>query len=150
MMKKVTILIILFWPVIGCAFEDPHQLSHIFRQNHRGLTAPVCLVCHRSAEPAIENGPLLPIENDQRLCLECHKNSDQQSINHPVGMSYDPEIFSGRYVRNPQGVKLFQSGEQQSLKIMCSTCHDPHGNQQWLLRLPLENSKLCLSCHNYR
>lgn len=148
-MKKIAIFIILLWPVIGCAFDDPHHLSHTFRENHQGFTAPICLTCHRSTNSVIGNGPFVPINNDQNLCLKCHQNSDQQSVNHPVGMRYDPKLLSDRYVRQPHGVKLFKFDDQHSTYIMCSTCHDPHGNQQWLLRVSLENSKLCLSCHNY-
>jgi predicted CXXCH cytochrome family protein len=39
-----------------------------------------------------------------------------------------------------------ESGENLPF-IECSSCHDPHSNNQKFLRVPNEGSKLCLTCH---
>lgn len=153
-MKALLGVAIALWSTCGYAYTNPHVSSAVFREVYSDRVATVCFVCHERAETALlhnvqDDTLLVPIDNDQALCIQCHPGADQQSTNHPVGQIYDPYLLSSNYVENPVGVKLFRKSSSRSQYVMCSTCHDPHSDSPALLRLPVENSELCLSCHKH-
>lgn len=152
-MKTLLGVAIVLWSTCGYAFTNPHVSSAVFREVYADRVTKVCFVCHEQSETASlhnmqDDMLLVPINNDQALCIRCHPGSDRQSTNHPVGQVYDPYQLSSRYVDSPVGIKLFRNSSKTRY-IMCSTCHDPHSDSPALLRLPVENSELCLSCHKH-
>jgi|GEM_PF-6132979 len=163
MVRSLIVFIVIVSSVsVAFATENPHQISRVFRKTHQNEVAPVCQLCHKLTQELVFDfdisgefipeqfvDAVLPIVNDQDICMRCHVNADQQSVNHPVGMPYDPGFLSEKFHAEPQGIKLYHWQEGDSGRIMCSTCHDPHSDGSWMLRMPLDDSQLCLCCHNY-
>nr|WP_320050790.1 cytochrome c3 family protein [uncultured Desulfuromonas sp.] len=159
-------LIVFFVVVCGApsvwSMDNPHQISRVFRKEHQQEVAPVCQLCHQLTQKLVLDfdvtgefvpGPFVdsvaPIVNDQVICMKCHVDADKQSVNHPVGMPYDIAGLSRKFHRDPQGIKLYHWQEGDVGRVMCSTCHDPHSEGDWMLRVSLDDSQLCLCCHNY-
>ncbi|RLJ17570.1 hypothetical protein DJ030_13435 [bacterium endosymbiont of Escarpia laminata] len=42
-----------------------------------------------------------------------------------------------------------QTGCESIDMVLCSTCHNPMGNEQIFLRVDNNRSALCLSCYNF-
>jgi predicted CXXCH cytochrome family protein len=162
---KYTVIFIMLWMCCWStaeAYQNPHQISRVFRKSHQEEVAPICLMCHRLTKKLVfdfdMSGEFLPehyvdavapIVNDQGVCMRCHIHADQQSVNHPVGMVYDINHLSNRFRKAPQGIKLYQWEEGGVGRVMCSTCHNPHSDDAWMLRVSLDDSQLCLCCHDY-
>ncbi len=89
------------------------------------------------------------------------------SGNHPVGVPYPynrvastynaittgPDVKLSEWIAQPVGVKVFGAGGggapmAGAAGIECASCHDPHGTpNRYFLRVPTQQSQLCLSCH---
>jgi len=158
----IVFIVVISSVSIGFSLENPHQISRVFRKTHQNEVAPVCQLCHHLTQQLVfdfdASGEFIPeqfvdavepIVNDQEICMRCHINADQQSVNHPVGMPYDPGFLSEKFHGQPQGIKLYHWREGDVGRVMCSTCHDPHSDGDWMLRVSLDDSQLCLCCHNY-
>ena len=76
------------------------------------------------------------------LCLECHKDSAGNSVNHRVGIVPSMKV--------PDDLHLSPEGEMN-----CITCHMPHlpykdkrtGGRTYYLRRGILKRELCLACH---
>ena len=162
---RASFIVLIF--IVACApasfaVENPHQISRVFRKTHQNEVAPVCRLCHQLTQklffdfdaseefiPEQFVDAVAPIVNDQDICMRCHVNADRQSVNHPVGMAYDAGFLSEKFHTQPQGIKLYHWQEGDAGRVMCSTCHDPHSDGDWMLRVSMDDSQLCLCCHNY-
>jgi len=113
----------------------------------------VCLSCHFSP-PTNEE---MQQSGDVAMCAICH---DQEAVpaewvgllvtnggNHPSQVAYDPYKAGGDLVRDPFGPVLYCEESGTNCMMLCSTCHDPHGDKVALLRVDNNKSALCFSCH---
>jgi len=132
----------------------------------------VCSTCHdqhcQIMEPFDPDAPVYPfagcnsgmsggdgwgrhfqrIDNEaNQLCFSCHNQRDVQDAalgSHPVRVT----IPATDDFTSPAALPLDGSGQ-----VVCMTCHAPHSysgvatNDGYLLRQPIEDSTLCLSCH---
>ena len=67
--------------------------------------------------------------------------------------TYTPAGLSAISFYRPSGVSTTvsngsTSASTQALYVNCRSCHDPHNNLYNFLRVPNNNSQLCLTCHN--
>lgn len=108
--------------------------------------------------------PANGLDAESRRCLGCHDGvSASESTNptdtsprgrwdmrrnHPVGVDY-PEPGPGRSGASvrpsqllPQRVRLPEG------KVSCVSCHDLYGTEHRRLSVPIEESELCLACHD--
>lgn len=115
-------------------------------------------------------------EGPSKLCLSCHDGvtaidnyggnggtgivitgsanlGTDLSNDHPIGIEYvtlagqynDPASFSPGINSGP-GVRLVTIGGMD--RVECTSCHEPHNNGLgFFLRVPLQESYLCLQCH---
>lgn len=121
-------------------------------QQPRGPTK-LCLSCH-DGTVAIDNfggntGGTTYIEGNANLGTDL-------SNDHPVSIEWRHQdlITSGDFCMNchfgePREVIFFQEAGGGPIWIECASCHDVHNgtNYEKLLRKPLANSELCLTCH---
>ena len=97
-----------------------------------------------------------------RQCMECHgRNADpklataidrngvvrhaSQSMNHPIGMSYQNAVSFGGYHprRTVERTLLLPGG-----KVSCVSCHQGYRKEHGKLVVTKEKSALCFECHN--
>ncbi|MCC7292460.1 MAG: cytochrome c3 family protein [Phycisphaerales bacterium] len=114
-------------------------------------TSKKCLGCHDGVTALDSYGGTqgsVVIDPDSKANMGTDLSND-----HPIGIEYpapgddfnDPNEFMSR--GNSLGVRLVSfSGVE---RVECNSCHNPHnpglGN---FLRAPLEESVICLECHN--
>jgi predicted CXXCH cytochrome family protein len=98
-------------------------------------------------------------------CLECHDGvsaSDaghettdgrsggfvgDRSRNHPVGVHYPPSGTRGVEVPLRPASLLPKSIRLPDGKVSCVSCHDVYGRGEHKLTVPIEGSRLCMTCH---
>lgn len=122
-------------------------------------------VAHIMPERWARGGRSAGLDDASRLCLQCHDGinasevahtsmhgrGDSRGVNelsHPVGMAYPdgagrnrnsgykPRMALPRTVRLPQGA------------VSCVSCHDLYSATEDRLTVPIEGSRLCLTCHD--
>lgn len=100
-----------------------------------------------------------------RSCLECHDGvtaSDaghetpqsrsmgfvgDRSRNHPVGVAYPPMGTRGVEVPLRPAAQLPRSVRLPRGKVGCVSCHDLYSRDNDHLTVPIEGSRLCMTCH---
>lgn len=104
-----------------------------------------CIDCHPIHGPPRQGGIWESIENadtSAQLCERCHhEGAPGKAVETPhmeKTIAEDSKIL-------PENLVVSDNG-----RIMCTTCHDIHQKPQGskLLRLPREDSSLCLGCHS--
>ncbi len=115
-------------------------------------------------------------EGPSKLCLSCHDGvtaidnyggnggtgivitgsanlGNDLTDDHPIGIEYvtlpgeynDPATFTPG-INGAPGVRLVNIGGLD--RVECTSCHEPHNNGLgFFLRVPLQESYLCLQCH---
>jgi predicted CXXCH cytochrome family protein len=90
------------------------------------------------------------------VCGQCHSKgtSKDGKYTFPAGFRPGDELDqfftlstdSATWTQNAQyNQLLLGGGKHLAAGVVCTTCHDPHGTSQWLLRGPIND--LCLKCH---
>lgn len=154
-------------------FDNPHEEANRCRLGFKSDCDSACIVCHMAPGdsagfyptpwpgPEIKAGeapPVPPISGaappsgpdlsgDILLCLSCHEELRYKGGGHPVGVPYDADDIRKELIRDPRGPKLFCAQRGGGCRVLCSTCHDPHGNNKGLLRLKGRRKAFCISCH---
>lgn len=148
-MNKSVLLVILatvlLWPfVVSGAIENPHLTMEICDTNpgHPDCGS-LCFSCHAIPQPPNPTG----IYNDGYLCGSCHVDEMDEEINHAVGVYYETTNLRSELVEDPLGVELSCDPTGLDCMVICSSCHDPHGRPQTMLRVDNRQSRLCFSCH---
>jgi predicted CXXCH cytochrome family protein len=138
---------------LGC--HDPHQATAGSLLRIKGGAAAACALCHGDKTTVFHGAhrdegcqtchgmhepPVLP--HGERVagvgpqaCLDCHTTdrTDRHvdlAAGHPVGTR----------VVDAHGALPLDGG-----RLACTTCHDPHGGDERLLRADV--GQLCVSCH---
>lgn len=112
--------------------------------------------------PAPTSGALAALDPYSRRCMECHGTSAtprlvtsvdrngvvrhaSQSVNHPIGMSYQKAAAFGGYRPRAQVERklLLPDG-----KMSCISCHGGYQKEHGKLNVVMTNSTLCFECHN--
>jgi predicted CXXCH cytochrome family protein len=121
---------------------DGLNLPEIFRLDRNNEI--YCGTCHtlHDMEDRAEVGstPFLRTGNERsQMCISCHdgKTGRQGYSNHPV---LEEATDIPRFEATRKGSKFGPARE-----IICQSCHNAHGKDA--LVLPLNNSTLCLICH---
>ena len=116
-------------------------------------------------------------EGPSKMCLSCHDGvtaidnyggtggtgititgsanfTNDLSDDHPIGIQYptarpaeynDPSTFAPGINNGPGVVLVTISGAD---RVECTSCHEPHNNGLMnFLRVPIQESYLCLQCH---
>jgi predicted CXXCH cytochrome family protein len=118
---------------------------------------------HVDREPK-RSGGLGALDSESRRCLGCHDGiSAADSVNssrvgggghyglatgdHPVGIPYRrPGTARGNTPLRPQQL-LPASIRLPDGRVSCVSCHNLYAKRRNLLTVPIEESKLCFSCH---
>lgn len=106
-----------------------------------------CVTCHSphgvSSLPSQGASTFLRVDNtNSSICLICHPTmaGERGGRNHPMGLvtnTIPRELWSKH-----------AAPETAAHMISCETCHNVHGDQQErLLKMTMDGSTLCLSCH---
>lgn len=149
-MKYLYILILIF--ITNLTYAQING-AHDFTTSSWNLDNG-CKPCHVPETNELRTIPLwssntnimtINISDVSKLCLSCHEEIDASQSNmrnHPVSIDYSS--FYNDYNSDIEPLKLFNG------KVECSTCHDPHNenNIPKMLRISNNNSALCLTCHN--
>jgi predicted CXXCH cytochrome family protein len=119
-------------PVLaGIGFVLLHGAAGIGRDTSKkihDLRNPAsCAHCH----PAGDHDTL--IWPDPVMCLRCHEEEIMHGMSHPVGIPVTV---------NTDPALLLLAG-----KMVCSTCHDPHGKTRHPNLLRRTGLGLCMPCH---
>lgn len=103
------------------------------------------------------------VDDMSRSCLKCHDGvtasdaghetsrgggySGDRSRNHPVGVRYPPSGTRGVEVPLRPASLLPKSIRLPGGKVSCVSCHDVYNRDRHRLSVPIEGSKLCMTCH---
>ena len=100
-----------------------------------------CIICHLTSDeplPGDDNheNRLSTLEDLGIIrCYGCHP-SDKLGVSHPVG------IYPSERIHIPEGLPMGTYN-----KLLCITCHIPHGSdEEYLGRKPV-SAQLCITCH---
>ncbi|RME41451.1 MAG: hypothetical protein D6788_01220 [Planctomycetota bacterium] len=101
-----------------------------------------CLTCHDgvSGTDAL-NGPMMMRETSF---------VGDRGRNHPVGIAYAPSLRRRAEVPLRPAALLPANMPLPGGKVSCISCHDIYAPQRGLLTVPIEGSKLCMTCHDMR
>jgi predicted CXXCH cytochrome family protein len=92
-----------------------------------------CGNCHLADKDVTKANASKLIAAQEVLCVRCH--ADALKMSHPSGISPTRPL--------PAGYPADWKGD-----MTCSTCHDPHGSNQGLLRGDKRAKAMCLTCHD--
>ena len=86
--------------------------------------------------------PLVGMDR-QEVCVACH--SFRSTRHHPSNIPYPPPGNEQRFtpVRQLAGRGI----EVQNGQLTCLTCHDLRNREPWHLPVGMNQSSLCLACH---
>ena len=123
-----------------------------------------------AAHPRGEESPARPsassLDQASKRCLGCHDGVTASesshttrenpgaaalgdiSRSHPVGVEYRQNLRPGTGSPLRPSSLLPPDILLPEGKVSCISCHDPYRKTPDLLTVPIEESKLCLSCHN--
>jgi len=85
-----------------------------------------CLQCH------IKEGSRKLRASTTKLCIRCHQKIIKDGC-HPVNVVYSKQVA---------GLLYFEKK-----RIVCITCHEPHGKMKYGKLLRMNPNDLCLACH---
>ena len=113
--------------------ENVYQHPPFMKQN--------CSICHLTSQKSSpedknhENRLRTREEIGIKECYGCHPK-EKLGVSHPVG------VYPTRKIRIP---KELPTGINK--KLLCITCHSPHGSdEEYLGRKPV-SAQLCITCH---
>ncbi len=111
------------------------------------------------------NGSSPPLDGPSRQCLGCHDGVTASDARNPTGSGAAPRTSSGMRQNHPVGVRyphgmsrkrgtMFRSVgtlppevRLPDDQVSCVSCHNLYSGRQSLLSIPIEQSKLCFTCH---
>ena len=109
--------------------------SWITNANKRPEIHPLdakCEDCHLARGEITRSNAGQLKASQERLCGICHE--DALNVSHPSGFHVSREL--------PEQFPLDWKGD-----MTCSTCHEVHGHEPGLMRLPERGIDLCSRCH---
>ena len=114
------------------SISDSHPVSVPYAQGDRNLLGP-----DSANKPPKRPKRLVPFQRPQRTLIN----------NTPVWW-----VETGLAGRQKDDVQLYTRREPPSDDplpyVECASCHDPHGSNAQLLRVPNAGSRLCRACHD--
>lgn len=157
--RCVGVMLVLGSVAVGAAAQegDPHARAAECRADPLILETTecgaVCAECHPGTDGPIEMYEL----GDRAICAQCHARAgdarpadrllvSEDHGNHPVGVEYRRSTIRSRLDPYPSGPKLFWDRTGGAPKVYCSTCHNPHGSVDRLLRVSPPRD-FCFACH---
>jgi predicted CXXCH cytochrome family protein len=104
----------------------------------------------------ITNGAALDPPHQAMVCGQCHSRGTSKDGKYPFPVGFHPgddldQVFTlspdtSTWKQNAQYNQLrLGGGKHFAAGVVCTTCHDPHGGKQWLLKDAI--NPLCLKCH---
>lgn len=105
------------------------------------------------------------LDAESRRCMECHDGVSAKEFNnstpwnrgdsylgdkkrdHPVGVPYPRRRPDGYDSTFRQAALLPKQMRLPEGKVSCVSCHDLYATERNLLSVPIEESRLCLTCH---
>ena len=99
-----------------------------------------CIICHLTPEESPEdtnheNKLSSPEDLGIDRCYNCHPN-EKLGVSHPVG------VYPSERIQIPEELPMGADN-----KLLCITCHIPHGSdEEYLGRKPV-SAQLCITCH---
>jgi predicted CXXCH cytochrome family protein len=106
------------------------------------------------------------VDRASRTCLSCHDGVSaadagyetnltrlrgflgDKSRNHPIGVRYPQGGTQGVEVRLRPASLLPEAISLPGGYVSCNSCHNLYGTEAHRLSVPIEGSKLCLTCHD--
>ncbi|MGR9116342.1 MAG: DmsE family decaheme c-type cytochrome [Gammaproteobacteria bacterium] len=151
-------------------FGTPHAL----KGDPRTLfAAQECEVCHgdKPQHPKIAFGAKAetPIEEQNRVCLNCHERDDKVHWQGSIHQSSDLSCASCHEIHTPRDPVLDKASQTQvcftchaeqkaqsflrsrhpfrEAKMVCTDCHNPHGTTSDFMLIENTVTETCYSCH---
>ncbi|MDH4099112.1 MAG: cytochrome c3 family protein [Nitrospirota bacterium] len=116
-------------PTVLLAAEQPSLNPHLKDKDGKTVS---CDGCHKThGKPADGGGMPLLAETEILLCQSCHPADNDHSV----------DIVPKKALA-PKELPLDKDG-----KVVCSTCHDSHGNSKFPKLLRANAQVLCTMCH---
>ena len=82
----------------------------------------------------------------EALCYTCHSEKGKGARFFEPGMSHPINVVPSDKIKVPANLGTVYVKDVGNV-ITCTSCHDPHGRQEFFLKAPLKDDKLCNSCH---
>lgn len=114
--------------------QEPRYIHTPFFQNN-------CSVCHLSSEAPPhddknhENRLQTIDEIGIDICYKCHPR-EKLGVSHPVA------VYASEKIRIPEILPTGIGG-----RLLCITCHCPHGSDEEYIGRESVSAKLCITCH---
>lgn len=161
-MHRLISMLMVFVAILGFSSlaNADINIHHEAEKCRKDYTPNCDLICKECHLPPYGDTPSWKVdihsESDRALCAPCHSEKldftkpgnilPGHDGNHPSGIYYDPSARPGARLKPlPIGPKLICDPVSGRCKVMCSTCHNPMGNNRFLHRF---NSPGCLLCHD--
>jgi predicted CXXCH cytochrome family protein len=133
---------------------NPERPEHVRTVGARGQDCDRCHDAHGT-----DNAKFLRLPADANICWNCHFRAGP--TDHPIGVDISATGIEPTDTHfNPKegdysGTRLWnEAGTGTGNRVMCLTCHNPHGGQPGTKMITVEAATeqesfqaLCLSCH---
>jgi len=141
-------------------------------ESNAGNISVVCQSCHDGAQAPDADNPIPPVPGAEPASPDTLGAERLRALSHPPGgySGSHPVVTFNRAQRsfvNDVPVWWIETGtpgrqkddiqlytrlsngvDEPTPYVECSSCHDPHGTQQYLLRMEMSRSELCTGCHS--
>ena len=124
--QGLLILLVFFCAAGVSVAEQAGPNPHVFG------AVGFCYLCHTENPPKLKAGVI-------EICGSCHEKniSDHPVYRHPMGNKVK--------ILTPSPLPL-----SRDMRLVCSTCHDPHAGSGFRRLLRVDYQTLCIQCHaNY-
>ena len=122
-------------------------------------------VAHIMPERRAGGGRSAGLDKASRLCLQCHDGINASEVahtimngrgsawgsnelSHPVGVAYPTGSARGRDSAYKPRTALPRTVRLPQGAVSCVSCHDLYSVSDDRLTVPIEGSRLCLTCHD--
>lgn len=156
------VLFLLMKDAAAQYFNDPYKgfYKNILTDSAHYNNIIPCLTCHVLQEAP--GAQLTTVAGNANLCMSCHSalgiasatpfsNADKANPGiSGTSHNWNMNPVSFRYGANTPS-NLSMSGKLMDGKVVCSTCHEPHGNfYPPYLRISNSGDAMCKDCHSVR
>jgi len=95
------------------------------------------------------------LHREQKYCLECHTKQGYQELKKPTSnlcaRCHQEIISAGLHPLeglHNQKANMVEGLPLKEGKIVCTTCHEPHGKTEYQALLRKHPNDLCITCHS--
>ncbi len=153
------------------AFSEPKAFCMNCHRDSSGRSAatahwravPKAHILRKSVQDHSTGGSTM--DGASRDCLSCHDGVSASDVGHETGLNRGSGYFGDKGRNHPIGVRYPHAGKRRAevpLRpaatlpetvwlpggvVSCVSCHDLYQPDKYRLSVPIEGSRLCLTCH---